>query len=116
MPDVDLAEPVRTGVLGRGLGLIWRAIREQPRIFAVALLGSAGFGGLTVASAFVVGEVVGEVVVPAFDTGRAAPGGPGPGRRGDPRSVPAQGLRASSAAASAPARCSSACRPSTAAG
>ncbi len=73
MPEVDLAEPVRTGVLGRGLGLIWRAIREQPRIFAVALLGSAGFGGLTVASAFVVGEVVGRIVVPAFDTGRVAP-------------------------------------------
>ena len=73
MPDIDLAGPVRTGVLGRGLGLIWRAIREQPRIFAVALLGSAGFGALTVASAFVVGEVVGRVVVPALDTGRVAP-------------------------------------------
>jgi ABC-type multidrug transport system fused ATPase/permease subunit len=73
VPDVELAEVIRTGVLGRGLGLIWRAIREQPRIFAVALLGSAGFGALTVASAFVVGEVVGRVVVPALDSGHLAP-------------------------------------------
>ena len=73
MPDIDLAGPVRSRVLGRGLGLIWRAIREQPRIFALALLGSAGFGALTVASAFVVGEVVGRVVMPALDTGRVAP-------------------------------------------
>jgi ABC-type multidrug transport system fused ATPase/permease subunit len=72
VPDVELADVVRTGVLGRGLGLIWRAIREEPRIFAVALLGSAGFGALTVASAFVVGAVVGRVVVPALDSGRVA--------------------------------------------
>jgi ABC-type multidrug transport system fused ATPase/permease subunit len=55
-------------VLWRGLGLIGRAIREQPRIFAIALAGSGAFGLLTVASAFVVGRVVGKVVVPALDT------------------------------------------------
>jgi ABC-type multidrug transport system fused ATPase/permease subunit len=57
-------------VLWRGLGLIGRAIREQPRIFAIALAGSGAFGVLTVASAFVVGRVVGHVVVPALDTHR----------------------------------------------
>src|SRR5689334_7417588 len=61
------------GVLGRGLGLIGRAIREQPKVFAIALSGSAVFGVMTVASAFVVGQVVGRVVVPAIDTHKAAP-------------------------------------------
>ena len=59
------------GVLGTGLGLIWRAIREEPRVFAVALAGSTAFGLLTVVGAVVVGEVVGRVVVPAIDSGRA---------------------------------------------
>jgi ABC-type multidrug transport system fused ATPase/permease subunit len=54
-------------VLGRG-------IREEPGVFAVAFAGSAAFGLLTVAGAFVIGEVVGAVVVPAIDSGRAVPG------------------------------------------
>ena len=42
---------------------------EEPRVFAVALAGSTAFGVLTVASAAVVGELVGAVVVPAVDSG-----------------------------------------------
>ncbi len=61
-------------VLVRGLGLIGRAIRGQPKIFAVAFAGSAAFGLLTVGSAFVVGEVVGRVVVPSLDSGHASTG------------------------------------------
>jgi ATP-binding cassette, subfamily B, bacterial len=61
-------------VLVRGFGLIGRAIREQPKIFAVAFAGSAAFGLLTVGSAFVVGEVVGRVVVPSLDSGHASTG------------------------------------------
>ena len=60
-------------ILWRGLGLIGRAIREQPRIFTVAFLGSSAFGMLTVASAFVVGQVVRRIVVPALDTHRVQP-------------------------------------------
>ncbi|MFI7023498.1 ABC transporter ATP-binding protein [Micromonospora sp. NPDC049900] len=56
-------------VLGRGLAVLWRAIREQPRIFAVAVSGSVLFGVMVVGSAFVVGAVVGDVVVPAIERG-----------------------------------------------
>ncbi|MFV2101112.1 ABC transporter ATP-binding protein [Micromonospora sp. LOL_024] len=56
-------------MLSRGLSVLGRAIREQPRIFAVAVSGSVLFGLMVVASAFVVGGVVGDVVVPAVETG-----------------------------------------------
>src|SRR5690606_40112060 len=56
--------------LGAGLRLIGRAIREEPRVFAIAVAGSTAFGALTVASAVVVGEVVGRVVVPSNDSRR----------------------------------------------
>ncbi|MBM0237218.1 ABC transporter ATP-binding protein, partial [Micromonospora sp. ATA32] len=56
-------------VLGRGLSVLGRAIREQPRIFAVAVTGSVLFGLMVIASAFVVGRVVGDVVVPAIARG-----------------------------------------------
>ncbi|WP_208812639.1 ABC transporter ATP-binding protein [Micromonospora echinofusca] len=57
-------------VLGRGLRVLGRAIREQPRIFAVAVTGSVLFGLLVIAGAYVVGAVVGEVVVPSIAAGR----------------------------------------------
>ncbi|MTK03620.1 ABC transporter ATP-binding protein [Micromonospora sp. CP22] len=56
------------------MAVLGRAIREQPRIFAVAVAGSVLFGLMVVASAFVVGAVVGEVVVPAVETGSVAVG------------------------------------------
>lgn len=68
-----VGDRVTAGVLGTGLRLIGRAIREEPRVFAVAVAGSTAFGALTVASAVVVGEVVGRVVVPSIDSGRAVP-------------------------------------------
>jgi ATP-binding cassette subfamily B protein len=61
-------------VLGRGIRVLGRAIREEPRIFTVAVTGSVLFGLLIIANAFVVGYVVGEVVVPAFARGRADTG------------------------------------------
>ncbi|GIJ77738.1 ABC-type multidrug transport system, ATPase and permease component [Micromonospora phaseoli] len=61
-------------VLGRGLSVLGRAIREQPRIFAVAVSGSVLFGLMVVASAFVVGGVVGDVVVPSVETGSVGRG------------------------------------------
>lgn len=56
-------------MLGRGLSVLGRAIREQPRIFAVAVTGSVLFGLMVIASAYVIGAVVGEVVVPAIARG-----------------------------------------------
>jgi ABC-type multidrug transport system fused ATPase/permease subunit len=73
--DVAQTPPRATRVILRGLGLIGRAIREQPAVFTVAVVGAAVYGGLGVGMAFIVGQVVGRVVVPALDqhqTTRAA--------------------------------------------
>ncbi|MDG4832069.1 ABC transporter ATP-binding protein [Solwaraspora sp. WMMD1047] len=58
-------------MLGRGLGVLGRAIREQPRIFAVSVVGSVLFSLLIIVTSYTVGTIVGEVVVPAFERGRA---------------------------------------------
>jgi ABC-type multidrug transport system fused ATPase/permease subunit len=65
---------VRTDVIRRGFAVLWVAVREQPRIFAASVAGSALFGGMTVASAYVLGRVTGSVVVPALDSGRTTTG------------------------------------------
>ncbi len=69
-----MASGTSRDVLGRGLAVLGRAIREQPRIFAVAVTGSVLFSLMVVASAFVVGWVVGEVVVPAVASGSVGTG------------------------------------------
>lgn len=56
-------------VLLRGLRVLGSGIREQPRIFALAVAGSILFSLLVVATAYVVGWVVGEVAVPAIESG-----------------------------------------------
>jgi ABC-type multidrug transport system fused ATPase/permease subunit len=61
---------VTGGVLGEGLRVLGRGIRERPGEFTIAMLGSTVFGALTVGSALVVGQVVGRVVVPALDSGQ----------------------------------------------
>ena len=47
----------RDAVVRRGLRHIGRAIREQKGMFALAVLGSSVYGGMTVASAYVIGEI-----------------------------------------------------------
>ncbi|MGK5741850.1 ABC transporter ATP-binding protein [Micromonospora sp. URMC 103] len=69
-----MASGTNRDVLGRGLAVLGRAIREQPRIFAVAVAGSVLFGLMVIASAYVVGTVVGDVVVPAIARGSVAAG------------------------------------------
>lgn len=71
----SVASRTSRDVLVRGLAVLGRAIREQPRIFAVAVSGSVLFGAMTVASAYVVGAVVGDVVVPAIERGEVGVGG-----------------------------------------
>src|SRR6476646_4614080 len=61
------------GVLRAGVSVLARAIREQPRIFTVAVLGASAFGLLTIGGAVVIGQVVGRVVVPGIDQHRVAP-------------------------------------------
>ena len=61
-------------VLRRGLRILGVAIREEPRIFAVAVGGSALYAVMTVASAWVLGEVTDRVVLPAFRSGEVGVG------------------------------------------
>ncbi len=63
-----------TAVLRRGLGVLWVAIREEPLIFALSVLGSALFAAATVGSAYVIGGVTGRVIMPAFAEGRVTVG------------------------------------------
>ncbi len=62
------------GTLLRGLRLLGRAIREQPGPFTLAVAGSCGFSLLTIASAYVSGQVIGRVAVPDIARGRVAAG------------------------------------------
>lgn len=61
-------------VLRRGLRLLGRAISEQRAIFSLALLGSALFAAMTVGTAFVLGEITGRLILPAFRDGRTTTG------------------------------------------
>ena len=58
--------PAPSPTLRRGLRVVGRGIRQQPRWFALAVLGSAVYGVMTVATAAVIGKVVREIVGPAI--------------------------------------------------
>jgi ATP-binding cassette subfamily B protein len=62
-------------VLVRGLRVLGRAIRTEPRLFIVSAIGSSFFGFLIIANSYVVGAVIGRVVVPAFAERRISAGG-----------------------------------------
>jgi ABC-type multidrug transport system fused ATPase/permease subunit len=49
-------------------------VSEQPGIFTLAVLGSSLYGGMTVASAYVIGGIVDRVLLPAFDEGSTTAG------------------------------------------
>ncbi len=59
----------RRGVLADGAAVVLRAIRGEPRIFAVSVGGASLVALLTVGGAFVVGQVVVRVAVPALESG-----------------------------------------------
>lgn len=61
--------------LGEGLRLLGRAMRDEPRVLAVAIVGSAVFGSMIVVAAEVIGRVTDEIVVPAFADGEYTTGG-----------------------------------------
>ncbi|HEX5493171.1 MAG TPA: ABC transporter ATP-binding protein [Mycobacteriales bacterium] len=60
MPDGE------SGAFRTGLRVLATAIAEQRRVFAVAVSASALFGCMTVASAFVMGQVTSRVILPAL--------------------------------------------------
>ncbi len=73
----DLARAVDASgsVIRRGLRVLGLAVREEPRLFALSVAGSALFGLATVASSYVLGEVTQRVVVPSLRSGHAGWGG-----------------------------------------
>ena len=64
----------RDDTLRRGFWLLGLAVRHEPRIFAIAVGGSAVYGVMTVGSAYVLGRVTDKVVVPAFASGGTTTG------------------------------------------
>jgi ATP-binding cassette, subfamily B, bacterial len=71
--EAPLVQP-SGAVIRRGLWLLGRAVREQPRIYGIAVAGSAVYALLTVAQAYVLGWVTGHVIVPSFRDGRTTNG------------------------------------------
>jgi ABC-type multidrug transport system fused ATPase/permease subunit len=55
--------------LREGLGVLRRAVSDEPGVFAVAVTGSAVFGAATALTAAVIGAVTDRVIVPAFTQG-----------------------------------------------
>ncbi|MEV0344270.1 ABC transporter ATP-binding protein [Nonomuraea sp. NPDC050680] len=58
----------------QGLGVLGVAVRTEKAVFAAAVLSSALYGGMTVASAWALGWATQNVVLPAFDQGDTAAG------------------------------------------
>ena len=67
MPAAALTVP--RGVIRRGFGVLWQAVKEEPRIFAVSTVGSALFAFTTIAQAYVFGAITERVIVPSIDGG-----------------------------------------------
>jgi len=65
---------VTAGVIRRGIGILWVAVKEQPRIFAISAVGSALFGITTIAQAYVFGRITEKVIVPSIRDGHARTG------------------------------------------
>ncbi len=61
-------------MLVRGLRVLGQAIRTEPRLFTIGVAGSSVFGLLVIANSYVVGAVIGRVVVPAFGAGSTTTG------------------------------------------
>jgi ATP-binding cassette subfamily B protein len=59
----------RDAVVRRGLRHVGRSIVEQPGMFSLAVLASSLYGAMTVASAWVIGEITDRVLLPSFDDG-----------------------------------------------
>ena len=68
------APNISRSVIRRGLGILWVAVKEQPRIFAVSAIGSALFGLMTIAQAYVFGRITQKVILPSIRDGHARTG------------------------------------------
>ncbi len=69
MSSLSAGSGPRRGTTWRGLSILFIGMREQRRLFSLALVGSLVFGALTVADAWVLGWATDHVVGPSFDAG-----------------------------------------------
>ncbi|ROO83999.1 ABC-type multidrug transport system fused ATPase/permease subunit [Actinocorallia herbida] len=69
-----MTERVNPRVLRAGLRVLGVAIRTEPLMFTLSVVASALYGGMTVASAWVLGEVTERVILPAFAAGETTKG------------------------------------------
>ncbi|TDB95437.1 ABC transporter ATP-binding protein [Actinomadura sp. 7K534] len=56
------------------MGVLWVAVKAEPRVFTLSVLASALYAAMTVASAQVLGWATQEVVLPAFESGDTTAG------------------------------------------
>jgi ATP-binding cassette, subfamily B, bacterial len=66
---VTTAARPEAGVVRRGLGVLWVAVKEEPRVFAVSAVGSALFAATTIGQAYVFGAITSRLIVPSIETG-----------------------------------------------
>ncbi len=74
VPTALTPPPVPAGVIRRGLGVLWIAVKEEPRIFALSATGSALFGAMTIAQAYAFGWITSHVITPSIARGDARAG------------------------------------------
>jgi ATP-binding cassette, subfamily B, bacterial len=65
-----VTQRVTPEIMRAGLRVLGVAVRAEPLVFTLAVLGSALYAAMTVASALVLGEVTERLVLPAFHEGR----------------------------------------------
>ena len=61
----------RKGVIRRGLGILWIAVKEEPWVFAISAVGSVVFGAMTIGQAYVFGHITSTVIEPSVRSGEA---------------------------------------------
>ena len=65
----------------RGLRVVWRYARRQPKVFALSIVGATAYSAALVATTAILGRITDELILPAFEPGgggvtdRAALGG-----------------------------------------
>jgi ATP-binding cassette subfamily B protein len=69
-----MPQKVTSDILRKGMRVLGVAVRAEPLLFVLAVVFSGLYAAMTVASAWVLGRVTQDVVLPAFDHGHTAIG------------------------------------------
>src|SRR3954471_22935461 len=69
-----MPQKVTSDILRKGMRVLWVAVRAEPRLFVLSVIASGLYAAMTVASAWVLGRVTQDVVLPAFQDGHTTTG------------------------------------------